>query len=210
MKAQIEEALSRPVCTGWDRGFLESILNQLERNRQLSDKQMVTVRKVIDRNDAGAQSIHDEWEAVYAKEHKEEALVLARYYASTGYFSELVRDIQEDVVPDMRAYTKMRGNKYATQVLETHHKQSKYDVGTFIVARANCLTSNIRIEKASTTYYIQQLEAAKAFRAKGGIILAVTDQIRSHAKGAKTYKILPIGSPITVFVEERYIKLKRK
>ncbi len=210
MKAQIEEALSRPVCTGWDRGFLESILNQLERNRQLSDKQMVTVRKVIDRNDAGAQSIHDEWEAVYAKEHKEEAIVLARYYASTGYFSELVRDIQEDVVPDMRAYTKMRGNKYATQVLETHHKQSKYDVGTFIVARANCLTSNIRIEKASTTYYIQQLEAAKAFRAKGGIILAVTDQIRSHAKGAKTYKILPIGSPITVFVEERYIKLKRK
>ena len=210
MKAQIEEALSRPVCTGWDRGFLESILDQLERNRQLSDKQMVTARKVVDRNGTSAQALHDEWESVYVKEHKEDALVLARYYANTGYFTELVQDIQAAVVPDMRAYTKMRGNKYATQVLETHHKQSKYDVGTFIVARANCLTSNIRIEKASTTHYIQQLEAAKAFRAKGGIILAVTDQIRSHAKGAKTYKILPIGSSITVFVEERYIKLKRK
>jgi len=210
MKTQIEEALSRPVCTGWDRGFLESILNQLERNRQLSDKQMVTVRKVVDRNGTSAQTLHDEWESVYAKEHKEEAMVLARYYASTGYFTELVQDIQAGVVPDMRAYTKMRGNKYATQVLETHHAQPKYSVGTFVVARANCLTSNVSIEKASTTYYIQQLEAAKAFRSKGGIILAVTDRIRTHAKGSKTYKILPIGSTITVFVEERHIKLKRK
>lgn len=210
MKAQIEEALSRPVCTGWDRGFLESILNQLERNRQLSDKQMVTVRKVVDRNGASAQSIHDEWESVYAKEHKEEAMVLARYYASTGYFTELVQDIQTGVVPDMRAYTKMRGNKYATQVLETHHAQPKYNVGTFVVARANCLTSNVSIEKASTTHYTEQHTAAKAFRAKGGIILAVTDRIRTHAKGSKTYKILPIGSTIIVFVEERHIKLKRK
>jgi len=210
VKEEIEMALSRPVCTGWDRGFLESILNQLERNRQLSDKQMVTVRKVVDRNGTSAQTLHDEWESVYAKEHKEEAMVLARYYASTGYFTELVRDIQEGITPDMRAYTKMRGNKYATQVLETHHAQPKYQSGTFVVARANCLTSNVSIEKASTTYYVQQLEAAKAFRSKGGIILAVTDRIRTHAKGSKTYKILPIGSTITVFVEERHIKLKRK
>ena len=29
----IKESLSLSVCSGWDRGFLESILEQVERNR---------------------------------------------------------------------------------------------------------------------------------------------------------------------------------
>ena len=35
MESQIE-ALSRSVCGGWDRGFLESILEQIGRGRKLS------------------------------------------------------------------------------------------------------------------------------------------------------------------------------
>ena len=117
MKKEIQKALSRPVCSGWDRGFLESVLSQLERGRQLSEKQLVATTKVVLRNGEEAQKIHYEWETIYNKEHKAEAHVLARYYKTTGYFSELTRDILADIVPDMRAYTKMRGNKYAQKVL---------------------------------------------------------------------------------------------
>ena len=52
--------------------------------------------------------------------------------------------------------------------------------------------------------------AAKAFLTKGGLVIRVLDVIRSAAKGAKIYKILPIGSTIPVIIEERFIKLKRK
>ena len=38
MESQIKEALSRSVCGGWDRGFLESILEQVGRGRKLSDE----------------------------------------------------------------------------------------------------------------------------------------------------------------------------
>ena len=208
MRSDIEQALSRPVCSGWDRGFLESILSQLDRGRQLSEKQLTTVTRVVLRNGEEAQAIHDEWESVFETEHKAEALVLANYYKTTGYFADLTRDILNGVVPDMRAYTKMRGNKYAQKVLDTYYSDARYDVGTLVVLRARCSTSNITYDSA--TNGALGYASSVAFKTKGGIILAVTDQIRSAAKGAKMYKILPIGASIPVFVEERYIKVKRK
>lgn len=208
IKLQITEVMSRPVCTGWDRGFLESIMNQLDRGRSLSEKQLATTYKVIGRNGEDAQAVHDEWHDIYQKEHKEEANILATYYNTTGYFSELTRDILRGDVPDMRAYTKMRGNKYAQRVLETHYAEPKYPAGTLVVARANCYSQNVGMS-APTTWSSQD-QAVKAFRAKGGLIIRVLDVIKSAAKGAKIYKILPIGSTIPVIIEERFIKLKRK
>tara|TARA_B100000886_G_C20387124_1_gene476590 strand:+ start:225 stop:863 length:639 start_codon:yes stop_codon:yes gene_type:complete len=208
IKLQIAEVMARPVCTGWDRGFLESIMDQLDRGRTLSEKQLQTAFKVIGRNGEEAQAVHNEWHDVYEKEHKEDANILAAYYNTTGYFSELTRDILKGHVPDMRAYTKMRGNKYAQKVLDAHHADPKYPAGTLVGARANCYSKNIGI--ASPTTWHAQDQAVKAFRSKGGLVIRVLNVIRSAAKGAKMYKILPIGSTIPVIIEERFIKLKRK
>ena len=208
MKEEIEMALNRPVCTGWDRGFLESVLGQLERGRTLSEKQIATTHKVILRNGEDAQALHNEWENVYIKEHKEDAVVLANYYQTTGYFSELTRDILKGQVPDMRAYNKMCGNKYAQKVLETHHSEPKYMPGTLVASRANCTRRDIGL--ADTYTWHTQDTAAKSFLEKGGLVIKIEDAIRSAAKGAKIYKILPIGATIPVIIEERYIKLKRK
>lgn len=206
IKKDIEDALARPVCSGWDRGFLESILSQIDRGRELSEKQITTATKVVLRNGEAAQLIHDEWESTFVAEHKEEAMVLARYYKSTGYFTELTRDILEGVIPDMRGYNKMRGNKYAQKVLETYHSKPKYQTGDYVLGRASCSSRNIWAGSNLSLGFA----AARIFKKKGGIILAVTNEIRSAAKGAKTYKILPIGSAIPVFIEERHIKLNRK
>tara|TARA_R110001583_G_scaffold84405_2_gene222024 strand:+ start:447 stop:896 length:450 start_codon:yes stop_codon:yes gene_type:complete len=149
METQIKEALSRSVCGGWDRGFLESILEQIDRGRKLSNKQVTTVQKVVARNDSEAQSVHDEWESIYETEHKAEANILANYYKSTGYFSELTRDILAGIVPDMRAYTKMCGNKYAHKVLETYYSEPKYPPGTLVTSRANFRTSHAFLEGVS-------------------------------------------------------------
>ena len=208
MESEIKEALSRSVCGGWDRGFLESILSQLERGRQLSEKQVVTVTKVVLRNGEEAQKIHNEWENIYNKEHKQEAVVLAGYYKKTGYFSELTRDILAGIVPDMRAYTKMRGNKYAQKVLESYYAEPKYINGSFVAPRAGTVTADIGIGDIANGAL--SYASAQSFKEKGGFVLSVVDEIRSAAKGSKIYKILPVGSAIPVFVEERRIKLKRK
>lgn len=207
-KKDIESALSRPVCSGWDRGFLESILSQLDRGRALSEKQIATVTKVVLRNGPEAQALHDEWENIFINDHKEEAMVLSRYYMKTGYFSELARDILAGIIPDMRGYSKMRGNKYAQKVLDTFYAEPKYSTGDFVEPRASCTTRNIDTD--SLTNGALGFASARSFKSKGGIVLGVTNEIRSSARGAKTYKILPIGSAIPVFVEERHIKIKRK
>ena len=208
IRKDIEDALARPVCGGWDRGFLESILSQLDRGRELSDKQISTATKVVQRNGPEAQAVHDEWQHVYENDFKDEAMVLARYYKTTGYFTDLTNDILAGIVPDMRGYTKMSGNKYAQKVIETHRTKPIYESGTLVEPRASVGMVNIRYGevKNSALSYV----SARAFKSKGGIVLCVTDEIRSAARGAKTYKILPIGSSIPVFVEERHIKLKRK
>ena len=151
MESQIKEALSRSVCGGWDRGFLESILEQIGRGRKLSAKQIETVSKVLDRNDESSQTMHDQWADTYALEHADNAKCLAIYYARTGYFRELSRDIIAGEVPDYRAYTKMSSNKYAQKVLETHNAAPKYEVGTLVVARANFQSSNAYFDREDTT-----------------------------------------------------------
>ena len=43
MEEQIKQTLSRSICGGWDRGFLESILEQITKGRKLSGKQVETI-----------------------------------------------------------------------------------------------------------------------------------------------------------------------
>ena len=212
MVSEIKEALSRSVCGGWDRGFLESILEQVGRGRTLSTKQIETVNKVLARNDESSQVKHERWASTYILEHAEEAKCLANYYTRTGYFRELSKDILAGEVPDYRAYTKMSSNNYAQRVLETHNATPKYEVGSLVVARANFKSSNAYFDREDTTRlpWPTVNSVLSNFKTRGGFILEVTDIVRSAAKGAKTYKILPIGSSNPIFVEERHIKMQKR
>lgn len=211
METEIKQTLSRSVCGGWDRGFLESILEQMEKGRSLSSKQVNTVSKVLLRNGEAAQAIHDEWESVYYEDHVTEAKWLASYYSQTGYFRELSRDILSGDVPDMRAYTKMSGNKYAQKIIETHRCKPKFLAGTLVTARASFDSNKAYFNRDDSSRLPWPLvnDVLSKFKTRGGFVMEVTDIVRSAAKGAKTYKILPIGATNPIFVEERYIKIKR-
>ena len=211
MEEQIKQTLSRSVCGGWDRGFLESILEQLAKGRNLSEKQVTTVTKVLLRNGEEAQSLHDEWENVYLEQYATEAKWLATYYMHTGYFRELSKDILSGAVPDMRAYTKMSSNKYAQKIIETHKAEPKFAAGCLVAARASFDGSKAYFNREDTTRLPWPMvnDTLSKFKVRGGFIMEVTDIVRSAAKGAKTYKILPIGATNPIFVEERYIKIKR-
>ena len=212
MESEIKEVLSRSVCGGWDRGFLESILEQLEKGRNLSEKQIATVSKVLLRNGEHAQAVHDEWKSVYREKHQTEAKWLATYYNHTGYFKDLARDILAGAVPDLRGYTKMSTNKYAQKVLAIHKAQPKYAAGSLVSPRANFQSSHAYFGREDTTRLSWPTvnDVVDKFKARGGFIMEVTDIVRSAAKGAKTYKILPIGATNPIFVEERYIKINKR
>ena len=205
MKAKIEEVLSRSVCGGWDRGFLESILEQLTKGRDLSVKQKQTLGKVLARNNEEAQAIHESWSETYATEYKKDALVLAAYHAHQPYYRPMSADILAHKVPERKKFLRMYDNKYSKKVLSQHDAPAKYKVGDYLLPRSN-FDSHKHVEFESDMLWSSQNQTIKNFQKRGGFVLKVCGDIRSAAKGAKRYKLLPVGESTPVIVEERFLK----
>jgi len=208
LKIKIEETLSRSVCGGWDRTFLESILEQQAKGRTLSIKQKQTLGKVMARNTEEAQKIHENWSSTYEKEYKQHALILASYHTHQPYYRPMSADILAGNVPERSKFLRMYDNKYSKKVLSQHAVAPKYAVGDYLCPRAS-FSSYKNVEFESDMVWTNQNKLIENFKKRGGFVLKVCDEIRSAAKGAKRYKLLPIGETMPIIVEERFLKTRR-
>jgi len=203
---KIEEALNRSVCGGWDRGFLESILDQISKGRDLSAKQKQTLGKVLARNTSDAQAKHANWESVYETEYKTTATILAFYHVRQPYYKPMAQDILLDRIPERNKFLRMYDNKYSKKVLGQHRAPPKYDLGDYLQPRASCdAHKNIEIE-GHDLMWSTKTALVDSFKKKGGFVVKVCHEIHSAAKGAKRYKLLPIGATMPLVVEERFLK----
>ena len=210
---QIEASLALSVCNGWDRGFLESILEQISKGRRLSTKQNEMIGKVLDRNTPEQQQIHESWEQVYHEEYTEKALVLAHYYSRQSYYKEMAHTILSNEVPERTRFMRMLENKYAFKVLSEYEAVPKYEVGSLVTGRSNFDQYAVDYgtpRGESPPPWLHRKSCLENFLRRGALIISVDNKIFSAAKGAKRYKVLPVGSPTPFFVEERFIKIKRK
>jgi hypothetical protein len=205
----IEETLERSVCGGWDRGFLESVLSQLSKGRSLSAKQKQTLGKVLSRNTEEDQKVHESWTTVYESRYKADAAALAAYHQHQSYYRPMAADILAGKVPERGKFLRMYDNKYSKKVLAQHTAIPKYEVGAYVQPRSH-LDSYKDIEFESDMVWSNQKKIVQDFKKRGGFIIEICKEIRSAAKGAKRYKILPIGATMPFIVEERHIKLTRK
>jgi hypothetical protein len=48
------------------------------------------------------------------------------------------------------------------------------------------------------------------FKKRGAFVIGIMPEILSAAKGAKRYKLLPIGETTPIIVEERFLKAGKK
>ena len=189
--ADIEDVMSRVEPDGWAADFLASIRDQTKRvGARLSPRQQEIFDKIKAENTLECVSRRGRWAQEYRTEHAETAAVLANYYLHSGYWLDLARNIieQDDYVPPMDKFEKMRGNKFAAKVLDAWKADPKYPVGTSVIGRARIgLLLN-----------------------KGGMVLSTTEPIVNAAAGCKRYKVLPYNSPEPIIVEERDVKLFRR
>ena len=84
-------------------------------------------------------------------------------------------------------------------MLASHHAPAKYEAGQLVTFRANAPTNSRYLDSAilkrNVTMMVIEVDAAP---------------ITSAARGAKVYKLLPVGKATTLEVEERYIMKARK
>ena len=202
---QIEKSISRRVCGGWDRSFLESILEQLAKGRELSLKQKQTLGKVLARNNEEAQLLHESWETTYEQEYKADAQVLAKYHTRQPYYRPMSQDILGDRVPPRLKFLKMYENKYSKKVISQYNETPKYSVGDYLLARTS-FDSYKSVEFEGDMVWSNQNRIIQTFKKRGGFVLRVEEDILNAVKGAKRYKLLPVGETTPVIVEERYLK----
>ena len=209
LEKKIEESLSRSVCGGWDRDFLESILEQLSKGRELSVKQRQTIGKVLARNTAADQENHENWSAVYEQEYKNDAIVLAHYHMHQPYYRPMAADILNGAIPERSKFLKMHSNKYSKKVLSEYSKTPKYKKGDYVFPRAS-FNAYKHVEYVASTDWMANKSMVESFKKRGGFVLNVEEYIRTAAKGVKRYKILTIGESRSIIVEERFLKYGKK
>ena len=81
-------------------------------------------------------------------------------------------------------------NKFALKVIEATRSEPKFKVGTIVKGRKNA-----PVIVKNQLFSIIKVNAAP---------------VKSAAKGAKLYELLPFGKTQTVFCEERHIRKTRK
>lgn len=201
--AKIQEIQDYPTFNEWSRGFCESITEQIERGRKLSDKQMDVLTKIFNENTEEEVQKIERWADDYALKYAERtAKLLANYYQTTPYYRDVVRDILDGKVPDRRSFLNMLNNQYARKVIEESQRPAKHNIGDYIVGNANCESKHLEaVDSARLSRHVY-----RDFRMRGGFIVGISSLIKSAAKGAKRYKVLPIGSTVSFWVEERHVK----
>ena len=196
--ARLNAISSRCEASSWAAGFVESLTSQVKGDRRLSERQLQILKKIEAEHDDVAMAERQKWVESYKNDPslRADALVVAKYYLSTGYFKDTAKMITEDesFIPTFSQYNKMVKNKYAQKVLASHNSPAKYPAGSLVTFRANAPSGvryiNGSYLKRNVTLMVVETDAAP---------------VTSAARGSKVYKLLPVGKASTLMVEERHI-----
>ena len=197
---RIESILPRTGERAWARGFLESLKAQNLSGRVLSEKQIETLGKIESEHSDEALNARVTWATDYLATRRAIAVKVAKYYRKGVYFGDLVRKILSDdgFVPTMKQYNAMVENKYAKKVLAGYEAAPKYAPGSYVTLRST--TPNQ--ERWPAGYGRgQRVENSTVC-----IVLGADEDIISACAGNKRYKLLPVGSALTITIEERRLK----
>ena len=203
MFGRLNTLLARTEPASYANGYTESLINQVKADRRLSERQMEVLRKIEAEHDDSAMAERQKWVETYKNDLtlRTDAVVVARYYKAAGYFRDTATSIIEDdtFVPTYSQYNKMVKNKYAQKVLAAHYAAPKYQTGDLVQFRANAPSQ------------ARYLNGAYLKRGVAMMVVATdAEPITSAARGAKVYKLLPVGKATTLMVEERHIMKARK
>jgi len=188
----------------WQRGFLESILEQAERQVVLSHRQIQILEECeFDNSEERVETIR-EWQSAYGAETRQKFDICMKYYDRIGYFSSVVSSwrFDDSFIPTEQVYKKVCENKYTERVLESHFATPKYKVGDIIQFRSTTSHNKYFVGANGAMLRTNQVKYATVVESDALPVLRA-------AKGSKIYSILPFGAPRKYYVHESDIKKAR-
>lgn len=133
------ESLMAKKLSEKDRQFAESLKRQFEDGGTLSAKQIECLEKMEQRYSPETVMKRERWAQSYKADHRETAIIAAKYYRTTQYFSDLASNIliDEDFVPTERQFEAITKNKYAKKAIATATEPPAFPAGSLCLIRAN-------------------------------------------------------------------------
>ena len=136
-----------------------------------------------------------------SEEYNDNVRVVSEYYERTGgYFKNYISAVKSGRLLDQNSYNRFVNNKYAEKVLVAHKAEPRFSVGSLADLRTNASCTGDR-DGVSNLYK----------RSPNGVmILSNSEPIVSACVGAKRYKAVCIGDTKPFWIEERYLKGRKK
>ena len=196
---ELEILAARTVEGTWANRFVISLKRQTAAGRSLSEKQTHHLDKIREDYSDAAMDRAASFEANYRADVDGIRTDFARavkYYAAEGnYYRDVVTDYSDDYVPSYKLWCKMVKNKYMAKVIAGYNADPRFPVGTTVWIGAN------GGNRADWETYRQ--------RGKAAVVLSTSEPIISACKRNKRYKVLVIGNPKPMLIEERCILVRK-
>ena len=156
------------------------------------------------------------YEAVYTEQHLERFRLACNYYRTQGYYSNIIGNVPEafiqgtsdDYRPPYSDYLRMTNNKYFPKIWAAYADEPKFPAGSMVQVRA--ASALPQRNPISTNNITAAWGKGWGFRKLAGMHALVLDTSPfkpvSAAKGAKPYKVLVVGHPEPIYIEERFLK----
>ena len=192
LNKRLQALLDSENLNGSTHGFITSLHNQFNHRGNLTPGQLAALEKVEARHTPEALANKATWVASYNDEKRNFATIVANYYLPTGYFHDLAEKILADgtFIPTEKQFNSITGNKFAQKVLASTLDAAKFPVGATVRLRANAPVSHNN----------------RAALSVPALVIANAGTVRSAARGAKPYTILPFGQTEPIQIEERHLK----
>ena len=192
---RIEKTAARgtSTLTDWERNFLGSLLESAKKWGRLTAKQHDIYQRIERKSDPAHIKAVNDWRRSFSKEMREAAVFAANYYkANPPYFSDAATRILNDssYIPSEKLYRKMVLNKYVQRAMQHAQSGPLYVVGSMVTVRNSQSVAG----------------PVRAYRGQHVLVVEVQRDVTSATKGARIYKVLPIGAERAIETQERYLK----
>ena len=199
---QVENIIGHKCLSSWEQGFIESIVDQMKKGRTLSNNQERIVTRCLEKTTPENVASREEWEKEYVEQHRETALLCARYYKREGYFEMMVHNLlsDESYIPTRELYTKMCENKYAKKVIENASTPFQFGLGDLA-----------RVRKTITYNHLSPADGSEAFHhtkvRNEAVIIIDQEDPKEHPGQHKRVCCSVVTAPaIRFWCEERKLK----
>ena len=200
---ELEILAARTVEGTWANRFVISLKRQTAAGRSLSEKQVHHLDKIREDYSDAAMDRAASFEANYRADVDGIRTDFARavkYYAAEGnYYRDVVTDYSDDYIPSYKLWCKMVKNKYMAKVIAGYEAAPRFPVGSTVWISSNSHRCSGRVCVC----------VALRHRGKPAVVLSTSEPIISACKRNKRYKVLVIGNPKPMLIEERCILVRK-